>query len=158
MCVCVSPEWSWILMWGIVFRVTRSPGWWLAEGTFPDFILFLSLLRAELCSCGSVVEHCVSSAKGCGFNSQGTHILIKKCIAWVHCKCINVNVNIQLKYSKNITQRNDSRHTDTIMLLCFSFTDLRVMDGLRTLRGWMLTDSYRDRRLSLTLSLTNKSK
>ncbi len=27
-----------------------------------------------LCSCGSVVEHCVSSAKGCGFNSQGTHI------------------------------------------------------------------------------------
>ncbi len=29
------------------------------------------------CSCGSVVEHCVSSAKGCGFNSQGTRILIK---------------------------------------------------------------------------------
>ncbi len=30
------------------------------------------------CSCGSVVEHCISSAKGCGFDSQGTHILIKK--------------------------------------------------------------------------------
>ncbi len=30
------------------------------------------------CSCGSVVEHCVSSAKGCGFNSQGTHIQTKK--------------------------------------------------------------------------------
>ncbi len=53
-----------------------------------------------LCSCGSVVVHCVSSAKGCGFNSQGTHIL-KKCIVWMHCKslwikasakCINVNV------------------------------------------------------------------
>ncbi len=29
------------------------------------------------CSCGSVVEHCVNSAKGCGFNSQGTHILNK---------------------------------------------------------------------------------
>ncbi len=29
-----------------------------------------------VCSCGSVVEHCFSSAKGCGFNSQGTHILI----------------------------------------------------------------------------------
>ncbi len=28
------------------------------------------------CSCGSVVEHCVSSTKGCGFNSQETHILI----------------------------------------------------------------------------------
>ncbi len=32
------------------------------------------------CSCGSVVEHCVSSAKGCGFNSQETRILIKKYI------------------------------------------------------------------------------
>ncbi len=29
------------------------------------------------CSCGSVVEHCVSSAKGCGFNSQWTHIMTK---------------------------------------------------------------------------------
>ncbi len=28
----------------------------------------------ESSSCGSVVEHCVSSAKGCGFNSLGTHI------------------------------------------------------------------------------------
>ncbi len=27
--------------------------------------------------CGSVVEHCVSWAKGCGFDSQGTHVLIK---------------------------------------------------------------------------------
>ncbi len=27
--------------------------------------------------CGSVVEHCVSCAKGCGFDSQGTHVLIK---------------------------------------------------------------------------------
>ncbi len=27
--------------------------------------------------CGSVVEHCVSSAKGCGFDSQGTRILMK---------------------------------------------------------------------------------
>ncbi len=27
--------------------------------------------------CGSVVEHCVSSTKGCGFDSQGTHVLMK---------------------------------------------------------------------------------
>ncbi len=32
-------------------------------------------LLTNRCSCGSVLEHCVSSAKGCGFNSQGTHIL-----------------------------------------------------------------------------------
>ncbi len=24
------------------------------------------------------LEHCINSVKGCGFNSQGTHILIKK--------------------------------------------------------------------------------
>ncbi len=30
-----------------------------------------------LCSCGSVVEHCVSSTKAGGFNSRGTHILMK---------------------------------------------------------------------------------
>ncbi len=43
------------------------------------------------CSCGSVVEHCVSNAKGCGFNFQGTHMLInyiKNCIAWLHCKSL----------------------------------------------------------------------
>ncbi len=36
-------------------------------------------VRESVCvfSCGSVVEHCVSSAKGRGFNSQGTHILTK---------------------------------------------------------------------------------
>ncbi len=33
---------------------------------------------SSTCSCGSVIEHCVSSAKGRGFNSQGTHVLIKK--------------------------------------------------------------------------------
>ncbi len=32
---------------------------------------FLVLLFVFLC--GSVIEHCVSSAKGCGFDSQGTH-------------------------------------------------------------------------------------
>ncbi len=53
-----------------------------------------------------MVEHCVSSAKGCGFNSQGTHILIKKMYSlnalyskslWIKAsaKCINVNVNVK---------------------------------------------------------------
>ncbi len=36
-----------------------------------------AVLKAKVLLCGSVVEHCVSSAKGCGFDSQGTHILIK---------------------------------------------------------------------------------
>ncbi len=37
---------------------------------------FLNPFHRIQCSCGSVVEHCVSSTKGCGFNSQETHILI----------------------------------------------------------------------------------
>ncbi len=44
--------------------------------------------------CGSVVEHCVSSTNGCGFNSQGTHTDENKSL-WIKAsaKCINVNVN-----------------------------------------------------------------
>ncbi len=58
--------------------------------------------------CGSVVEHCVSNAKGCGFDSQGTQILITKCIPWMHCKslwikasakCVNVNANFKINWS-----------------------------------------------------------
>ncbi len=48
------------------------------ETILPLTILALvSFALVHPCSCGSVVEHCISSAKGCGFNSQGTHILIK---------------------------------------------------------------------------------
>ncbi len=105
--------------------------WWKNEYCFSalvsQFILqanssHLHIMYNYKCSCGSVVEHCVSSAKGCGFDSQGTHILIKKkkCIAWMHCKslwikasakCINVNVNyitalpwrVQIKFLSNNT-------------------------------------------------------
>ncbi len=56
----------------------------------------------EMCSCDSVLEHCVSSAKGCGFNFQGTHVLTKKMDSlnkslWIKAsaKCINVNLNIK---------------------------------------------------------------
>ncbi len=57
--------------------------------------VIMSIVR-QYCSCGSVVEHCVSSAKGCGFNSQGTHIL-KKCITELSrlkasAKCVNVKM------------------------------------------------------------------
>ncbi len=38
-----------------------------------------------LCSCGSVAEHCVNSTQGCGFNSQGTHILMKKIYVYPEC-------------------------------------------------------------------------
>ncbi len=46
----------------------RNRTFYLPEADTLQYYVFL---------CGSVVEHCVSSAKGCGFDSQGTHILIK---------------------------------------------------------------------------------
>ncbi len=84
------------------------------------------------CSCGSVVEHCISSAKGRGFNSQGTHIL-KKCIARMHCKslwikasakCININI---YKYLKTETKP----FTQNAYLLHFGSSTLKKTLRLR---------------------------
>ncbi len=55
-----------------------------------------------------MVEHCVSGAKGCGFNSQGTHILTKNVYEYTlhyklllitaSAKCINVNINVERSF------------------------------------------------------------
>ncbi len=63
------------------------------------------------CSCGSVVEHCVSSAKGCGFDSQGTQILMKmhkpdsKKVGtlyklWIKTECNDAMMQISIFYSE----------------------------------------------------------
>ncbi len=39
-----------------------------------------SLLVVNSVPVAQWLEHCVSSAKGCGLDSQGTHVLTKKCI------------------------------------------------------------------------------
>ncbi len=49
--------------------------------------------------CGSVVEHCVNSAKGCGFDSYTDKNVWPECNCkslWIKAsaKCINVNVNV----------------------------------------------------------------
>ncbi len=58
-------------------------------------------IKQRRCSCGSVVEHCVSSTKG-SIPKEHTY---KTCITWMHCKslwikasakCINVNVKQSL--------------------------------------------------------------
>ncbi len=54
-------------------------------------------LGMMLCSCGSVVEHCVSSTKGCGFDSQRRHILKNNCIAWMHCKSLWIKASAKCK-------------------------------------------------------------
>ncbi len=60
------------------------------------------------CSCGSVVEYCVSSSRGCGFNSQGTHILGKKSTAWMHCKSLRIKASAKCVNVNWLEQNNDS--------------------------------------------------
>ncbi len=43
------------------------------------------------CSCGKVMWKSPSGAKGCGSNSQETHMLIKKYIDWIHCKLLKTS-------------------------------------------------------------------
>ncbi len=50
----------------------------------------VNYIKGITCSCGSVVKHCISSAKGCGFNSQGTHMHCKLFRIKASAKCINV--------------------------------------------------------------------
>ncbi len=47
--------------------------------------------------CGSVVEHCVTSAKGCGFDSQGTHILTKNVKSECNCKSLWIKASDKCK-------------------------------------------------------------
>ncbi len=47
------------------------------HGPLPHIGHVLLSVKSIKFLCGSVVEHCVSSAKGCGFDSQGTRILTK---------------------------------------------------------------------------------
>ncbi len=83
-CLCV--------LGGCSTRVSLVHG----QMTIKYLLTFLNPFHRIQCSCGSVVEHCVSSTKGCGFNSQETHILIihvePECTV-IHAldKCINVN-------------------------------------------------------------------
>ncbi len=65
-----------------------------------------SLNSLNVFLCGSVVEHCVSSAKGCGFDSQGTHVLMKMYnlnaivkSLWIKASAKYVNVNSIMKPS-----------------------------------------------------------
>ncbi len=53
----------------------QHTAWLVRHGTIVIPCLAITSTKS---SCGSVVEHCVSSKKGCGFNSQETHILTKK--------------------------------------------------------------------------------
>ncbi len=68
--------------------------------------------------CGSVVEHCVSSAKVVGSIPREHTYWQYKCIAWMHCKslwikvsdkCLNVNVKAHSHYKEN---GNYSIHTN----------------------------------------------
>ncbi len=55
------------------------------------------------CSCGSVVRALRQQRKGCGFDSQGTHVLKKKkSITCMHCKSLWIKASAKcIKKKKN---------------------------------------------------------
>ncbi len=70
----------------ITFNHVKSDIWRTCQNSVCVCVLLSIIFKASdfmthtlwyMFLCGSVVEHCVSSAKGCGFDSQGTHILTK---------------------------------------------------------------------------------
>ncbi len=81
-----------------------------------------------MCSCGSVVEHCVSSAKGCGFNSQGTHLLIKTkemyslnklwIKASAECMHIKCKINVYCIEWKDIIKYKKQQHSTAGRTIC----------------------------------------
>ncbi len=61
------------------------------------------------------------SAKGCGFSSQGTHILMgkkKKCIAWMHCKSLWIKASAKWKWKWRDIRPSMVTHTRN---LCSAF-------------------------------------
>ncbi len=66
--------------------------WWRDAWILYSFRTALS--SENVCSCGSVVEHCVSIAKEHGFDSQGTHILIRN----VSTECKSLRWNASAKW------------------------------------------------------------
>ncbi len=47
------------------------------KNIFSSSIMLNTVVEYCMFLCGSVVEHCVSNGKGCGFDSQGTQVLMK---------------------------------------------------------------------------------
>ncbi len=52
--------------------------------------------------------YCVSSSRGCGFNSQGTHILGKKRTAWMHCQSLQIKASAKYVNVNWLEQNNDN--------------------------------------------------
>ncbi len=78
---CGNSSSSIYLPWHIHFveHLTCNPWCSYEKNEVKSYVLsVLDLcIQKSVFLCGSVVEHCVSCAKGCGFDSQGTHVLIK---------------------------------------------------------------------------------
>ncbi len=63
---------------------------------------------------GSVVEHRVSNTKGCGFDSQGTHILKKEKYS---LKLLWIKASAKCIRKCNILQSKNSPHTAALLKL-----------------------------------------
>ncbi len=93
-------------------------------------------------SCGSVVGNCVSSAKGCGFNSQGTHILTKKCIAWMHCKSLWIKASAKYGRSDRIVMRWITSNMYKTNSPCLSSHDEAIITATLLFQPQLITIMY----------------
>ncbi len=88
--------------------------------------LLQSSVSHDMCSRASAVEHCVCSAKGCGFNSQGTHndtIMY----TWMHCKLLWIKVS-----AKCINVKWFFKHHSNTLIWCSSNILLLLLSIFKT--------------------------
>ncbi len=131
----IKDSWKFIYLMSIKICATTQPfrGKYVTSQLMLDFVHHYVIMLIQTCiiSCVPVaqwLEHCVSSAKGWGFDSHGTHA-DKTCIAWMHCKsiwikasakCINVNVIISFFQGKEKEMFCNSRVLEVKIPFIFS--------------------------------------
>ncbi len=100
--------------------------------------------RWKRCSCGSVVEHCVSSAKGCGFNSHGTHwqkmynlsLVCKSLWIKVSAKCIK-KWQQNLLYERRMCQCVSALSKKTVSRFAlYSMNRYYLLTTLYNIKSW----------------------
>ncbi len=92
---------------------SRSKTW----TRFDPLQMLTSVLKLLKCSCGSVEEHWVSSAKVVGSIPRFPvpHILTKKCITWLHCKSFWIKASAKCIKEKNVNTCTKHHSTSTAL-------------------------------------------
>ncbi len=95
-------------------------------------------------SCGSVAEHCVSSAKGCGFIPR-EHTYWQKCITWMHCKSLWIKVfaKCMKNYFKKKKEMYLNKHLFSVLFYPVTSPNKPEMHMCLFLKKWIKTKSWK---------------